>query len=169
MFQAVFRRAEVAVENAIGSIVVRLVVAVPFMLAAGFGIAAFWMYLSRSYGAESAAMMMGGGFLLLGILAGVVAGMRSPIGETSDETQTSEPVDALGRSTSSDEALDMSKVDKDLLKAALTSIAPVAVPHVARMVVRNLPVIAALGAALFLYLRSDDSDGSTAEQVAPAE
>ena len=169
MFQAVFRRAEVAVENAIGSIVVRLIVAVPFILAAGFGIAALWMYLSRTYGSESAAMMIGGGFLLLGILAGVVAGMRSPAGEAPEELQASERTDTAGQSTTSDEALDMSEVDKDLLKAALTSIAPVAVPHVARMVVRNLPVIAALGAALFLYLRSDESDGSTAEQVAPAE
>ena len=53
MFQSLFRRAEVAIEHTVGHIATRALIAVPFLIAAGFGTAALSLRLNREFGPET--------------------------------------------------------------------------------------------------------------------
>jgi hypothetical protein len=61
------------------------------------------------------------------------------------------------------DAPDLAKADRELLLAALTSAAPIAVPALVRTVGRNLPLIAALAATAFIIARGDSHGGGGAE------
>lgn len=61
----------------------------------------------------------------------------------------------------------LNPADRDLMMAALTAVGPMALPPIARLVARNLPLLAVLGAAAFVLSR-DAGDG-VPESVQAAE
>lgn len=150
MFQSLFRRAEVAIEHTVGHVVTRVLIAVPFLIAAGFGTAALSLRLNRKFDVETSNLIMAGLFLLVGFACAIIFALKpSPAkrgGTAADaEAEPAQPEQA-SNSTFSD-------TDRELLIAALTSAAPIALPKVARMVMRNLPVLVAIGAAIFVMTR----------------
>lgn len=154
MFGSLFRRAQATVDNAIGQIVNRAIVAIPFLVAAGFGTAAIAMRLNRELGPETASLVLAGAFAVLGILTAIVVFSRQErptvaSGEPGGEATNSETMAGADAT--------MADVDRELLMAALTTAAPVAIPGLLRTLGRNLPLVAAVAAAAFLIAR-DKSD-----------
>lgn len=168
MFQFLFKRAEVAIERTIGQLIVRVLVAVPFLFAAGFGLAALWIRLERAYGSEMAALIIAGAFLGIGLVAGIVAALGKERPKVAPAAARAEQA-AAGAATSEPQGPPLSDADKELLKAALGTVAPMALPHVLRLVLRNLPLLAAIGAAAFIATRPVPDDSASEAAAQPAE
>ena len=149
MFGSLFRRAQATVDNAIGQIVNRAIVAIPFLVAAGFGTAAVAMRLNRELGPETASLVLAAAFSAIGLLTALVVYARTekPAAVTEDVSEAAEPDAAL-----SDDA-GMNDIDRELIKAALTTAAPIAIPGLLRTLGRNLPLVAAVAAAAFVISR----------------
>ncbi len=162
MFQSLFRRAEVAIEHSVSNVITRVLIAVPFVIAAGFGIAALSVRLHQEFAADVANLIMAGLFLTLGLIVAVIYSSRStksiPLTTAATDKATANPSDQPKTSTFSDS-------DRELFLAALTSAAPLALPQLARMILRNLPILAVIAAAIFVMSRPSPSS----EPMAPAE
>jgi hypothetical protein len=154
MFGSLFRRAQATVDNAIEHLVSRALVAIPFFVAAGFGTAALSIRLDREFGPETSSLILAGGFVVIGLIVAMVVHSRA----TKPAEAVNEAADTVERAQ--DEAADpaLANVDRELLMAALTTAAPVAIPGLLRAVMRNLPIVAAVAAAAFIMTRSTDTD-----------
>ena len=165
MLGSLFRRAQATVDSAIEQVVNRAIVAIPFLIAAGFGTAALSMRLNREFGAETGSLILAGGFLVLGIFTAlfVYARSDSPAEAAADAAESAE--------RTAEEAADpaMANVDRELLMAALTTAAPIALPGLLRALVRNLPIVAAIAAAGFVMSRGMDSDALEPGALEPGE
>jgi hypothetical protein len=164
MFASLIHRAQSAVDNAVEHVVNRTIVAVPFLVAAGFATAAAYLQLETIYGAMTATLVMASAYAVIGVLAFLIVG---PPG-TAKQDQTDGAPDSASAERSSEQttapsAPTMSQADKDLLFAALTSAAPVALPAMVRLVLRNLPIVVAILAALFLLTRTAEEPSGAAE------
>jgi ABC-type antimicrobial peptide transport system permease subunit len=150
MFQSLFKRAEVAIEQSVGQVITRVLIAVPFLIAAGFGTAALSLRLNRQFDAETSNLIMAGLFGLVGLACAMVFALKSA---PEKNTGTASSAEAIPPQSEPESNMAFSDTDRELLIAALTSAAPIALPQVARMVMRNLPVLAAIGAAIFVMTR----------------
>lgn len=159
MFSAIFNRAQATVDNAIGQVVNRAIIAVPFIIASGFATATVFIRLNREFGSETATLYMAGAFAVIGLVTTAVFSPRA-----TAVTEAAQPAAAVENSGSAAEAVTppLSQTDKELLYAALSSAAPIALPGLVRLVVRNWAIIAAILAAVFVLTRE-------AEAPAPAE
>lgn len=158
MFGFLFRRAQATVDRAVDHIVHRLLIAIPFLIAGGFGTAALAIRLNREFGPETTSLIMAGGFAVLGLVVALIIRARSEAPAES-EAAAEEPA-AQTSAAAGVEGPDLSSTDRDLIMAALTSAAPIAIPAVVRTIGRNLPLVAAVAAAAFIISR--DGQGSTA-------
>jgi hypothetical protein len=154
MFGSLFRRAQATVDNAIEHLVSRALVAIPFLIAAGFGTAALSMRLNREFGPETGSLILAAGFIVVGFVVALIVNARAakPAEAVNDAAETVE------RAENEAGDPDMAKVDRELLMAALTTAAPVALPGLLRVVMRNLPIVAAVAAAAFIMTRSTETD-----------
>ncbi len=164
MFGMLFKRAQATVDRAIDGLVNRAIVAIPFLVAAGFGTAALALRLNREYGPETGSLILAGGFAFLGLLAALVMRGRSEAAPQGEEA--TEPAPGPG-ATAADtaEAPDLAGADRELMMAALTSAAPIAIPALVRTIGRNLPLVAAVAAAAFIISR----DGPASSALEPGE
>ncbi len=159
MFGFLFRRAQATVDRAVDNIVHRIIIAIPFLIAGGFGTAALTLWLNREYGAETASLILAGGFAVLGLVAWLIFRPHAAAPAESSGT-AEEPVQASAAASA--EGPDFSGADRELIMAALTSAAPIALPAIVRTIGRNLPLVAAVAAAAFIISR--DGQGSSALQ-----
>lgn len=154
MLGSLFRRAQATVDNAIDNAVNRALVVIPFLIAAGFGTAALSMRLNREFGAEMGSLILAGGFVLVGLVVALIVRSRS-----SKPTETAaEAAETVDREAEQAADPAMANVDRELLMAALTTAAPIALPGLLRAVMRNLPIVAAIAAAGFIMSRSNGTD-----------
>lgn len=167
MFRMLFRRAQATVDRAIDGLMLRVIVAIPFLIAAGFGTAALAIWLNREYGPETGSLILAGGFAALGVIIALIVRARSEVpaeGQGSPDAETTsapESAEAAG-------AQDFSGVDRELIMAALTSAAPLAIPAIVRTIGRNLPLVAAVAAAVLIISR-DDQGSSSSTALEPGE
>lgn len=148
MFGSVFKQARATIETSISDVVDRAIVAVPFLIAAGFLTTALAAWLIRSYGLEVGALIVGVLFLVVAlVLHATFAAKREVVLEqVAAETE--------GQGTAGAETAEMwSETEKDLVKAAVAASAPHAIPILMRLIVRNLPLIVGVLAALFIMTR----------------
>ena len=73
MFQALMQKAQGAVDAVVGKVLTRAAVAIPIVIAAGFGIAALTVKLSQAYGPALSYTMMAGLFVAISGLTAVVS------------------------------------------------------------------------------------------------
>ena len=149
MFQALMQKAQGAVDAVVGKILTRAAVAVPIVIAAGFGIAALTVKLSQAYGPALSYTMMAA--LFVGI-SGVTAFVRS-----RSESANNQPVPEEKTATLAENVAEVAKplLDRDTLVPLLTAAGPVALPAVLRLAARYLPlVVMAVIAAIFFFGRS---------------
>ena len=153
MFEALFSRAQKTVEISVERAVTRALMALPFLAALAFGAAALSICLVQDYGAIGGFGAMAGLFALLGLVVWAVSAFGStPVApESPAETDLAAPSESRAQIDATTSPV--SDVDRELILAALTSAAPIAVPGLTRMMVRNLPLILAAAAALFVLSR----------------
>ena len=94
MFRGLINDAKSAASSVILKYVARASVAIPFLIAAGFAIAAITVMLVNSYGHVTAYWIMAGGLAAIGVVASLVVSVREHEEEVADEqaqqTDTSE-------------------------------------------------------------------------------
>lgn len=164
MLGSLFRRAQATLDGAIEQMVNRAIVAIPFLVAAGFGTAALAMRLNREFGAETGSLILAVVFCALGLFAALLVNGRSEKpAEAAEET-------AQSTEQAVEEAADggMAAVDRELMMAALTTAAPLALPAILRTLGRNLPLVAAIAAAGFVMTR-DAAGNAQKASLEPAE
>jgi hypothetical protein len=166
MFQAVVQRAQRAVDSTLAKLMTRAAVAVPLLIAAGFGTAALTVTLTEVYGPALSYTMMAGLFVVLGgITAAVVSANGTP------KEQIEEPAPSVAEDVAEVAA---PLLDRDTLVAVLTTAGPVALPGLLRLAARNLPLLVmAVIVVFFFFGRSMTGDEPDAAETAtgpqPAE
>lgn len=158
MFQRLFKRAESAAESAIDQIVAkyagRAMVALPLLVAGGFATAALTIKLIELYGSIAGYALMAAFFALIALVALAFVGVRS---RAAPQKAAEEP----GAESATPTAAAEEPLDADLfppeLRAMLASVAPMALPGLARGVSRNLPLILVLALVGFIISRFAES------------
>lgn len=172
MFQAIITRAQDAMGDAVAHAAIRALLAVPFIIAGGFGIAGLYLRLAREYGAESASLMTAALFLVIGLVALAILSLRKRYEEPAADDETAAAETVASNSEASSFAPSFTPAEKDLLLAGLTSAAPIALPHLVRLLLRNLPLVAVIAAAIFVLTQAsanDEAQSSAEPMPAPAE
>lgn len=150
MFQALFKRAERSIDQAVARIAIRALVAVPLLIAGGFATAALTVKLVETYGAITGYALMAALFAVIGLVTLAIVGVNSR-GEPAEEQATAEPETAADTSGSHEEqSADIGDLLTPELRALLASAMPVAVPGLLRGVGRNLPLIFVLAVVTFV-------------------
>lgn len=169
IFGSVIRRAEHAVENILDQALARVIVAIPLLIAAGFATASASAFLNARYGVEWGNLILAGVFGFIGLVAAVAVTAKSSSKPTVSEAV--EPVSAFGSSgeEASGSNAPLSSSEKELMNAMLTSAAPIALPGLIRLILRNIPLVLAILAAVFVMTRSNGeaSRAESSEPVAP--
>lgn len=163
MFRALFRQAQVTMEASIHQVVERIWIAVPFVIAAGFAAASLTIRLVHDYGAERASLAMALLFAVLGlIVAAILSRPRAPVDPEAVVAEEMAREQAKGEAPREASTAGLSVSESELLMAALASALPMAVPHIMRALLRNLPLIAAVATAAFVVSRPSNADHGSA-------
>jgi hypothetical protein len=155
MFRGLINDAKAAAGSLVGKYLVRASVAVPFIVAAGFGVAALTVSLVANFGALHAYMMLAGGFTLIGLLAAFVVSVKEQeeeVAETKDEANDTASVasDAAAQAAA--------QVPLAFLGTLLaTPAGPSVLAGGAKILVRNIPLVILL-AIIGLLFWSTESD-----------
>lgn len=169
MFAGLINRAQATVDNAIGQIVNRAIIAMPFIIALGFGTAYGFLRLQREFDTETATLAMALGFSVLGLFAALILGRGGRTSEASAaNTAAEETATATAGASTEAPAAGIGAADKELLIAALTTAGPIALPSIVRLLMKNLPIVAALVALLFVMTRSAPDGVSAASTPSEA-
>jgi hypothetical protein len=162
MFQSIIRRAESAIDRSIDHAISRAVMVVPFVIAGGFATAALSQRLTLEFGPETGYWLMAGVFTVLGALTAAIVLARSPAAKGEAEPGEEQPSEAAATADEQSILPEFGEAEREMVMSALTTMAPIALPAVLRMLVKNLPIIAVLAAALFVAMRQ------SAEPVEPS-
>ena len=154
MFARLFRRAEATVDNAIGDLFNRLIVAVLFLIALGFATASLAITLNNAYGPELGNLLVAGIFCVLGIIAALILRSRTnskakAIESAADETLKTEAESEIGPAGSI--------FDDETVMAVVSSAAPVIVPAMIRTGLKNWPLLLSIAAGLYVMSRPTET------------
>jgi hypothetical protein len=147
MFGKLFSHLTSGITNAITKYALRVSVAVPFLLAMAYGLAALTTVLIASYGYRDAYLMMTAGFAALGLLAGILVWVNERRAEAEEK------VEETNSRTTTALAVTAAKTAKEL-PAAISGGAGDAKSSIAGLgdlAIRNWPVVVA-GSLLLLIL-----------------
>ncbi|MDX2157064.1 MAG: hypothetical protein SFW09_11205 [Hyphomicrobiaceae bacterium] len=151
MFYSLFKRAEESVDNAIASVLSRVLIAIPFIVAAGFATASLANYLHSIMEPAPANFVMALVFGVLGLIAALVVWARSPPSTASAEEREAESAGG-GAELPHDPVV--GPIDREILVNTLSAVGPTALPVIARVVLRNLPLVVAVAVAGFVVSRA---------------
>jgi hypothetical protein len=140
-------------------------VAIPFLVALGFATAAATLYVNRAFGTEAGYLIMTGAFLIIGAVGAAIAASRN----NASALASDRPADASSSQSTSARADEQAGPDREMLMAALASIGPVAAPALVRLIIRNLPLVAAIAAAGFVLTRPQEEPRRGNLGLEPAE
>jgi predicted histidine transporter YuiF (NhaC family) len=155
MFANLFKRAEASVDSAIGDLGNRVIIAIPFLAALGFGAASLTFYVTRIYGPEIGNLIVAGAFCLVGFIIALVVKVRKQSNSSAAETtnNTAAPEENAGPP--------QSMLDDETIMSVMTSAAPIILPAVLRTGLKNWPIILAALAGLYVFSRSDQTAADT--------
>ncbi len=151
MFANLFKRAEASVDNAIGDFFNRVVIALPLIVAFGFGAASLSLFVNRTYGPEIGNLIVAAAFVALGGFIAIVVKLRNP-GAPLEEPEPS-PGDEQAASASS-------MFDNEQLMGIVSSAAPILLPALLRTATKNWPLILAVAGGLYVFSLSGDTDAA---------
>ena len=157
MLQGLINRAQRSIDALASKYVMRVAVAVPFVIALGFGTAAAAVLLSEHYGSTTAYAILAASFAAVGLAAASAIALSGP--NPVAPAVTVEPAPLNG-----DTAGTTSSFDPQTMLAALGAIGPTALPGVLRLLTRNLPLVLAvviLAFLLFSQKAESESDSNT--------
>lgn len=166
MLQALFKRAQATVDSAISDVLNRVLLAIPFVIAAGFAMAATWTELHERLGATGANLSIAGAFAILGlIMAPFLFGKSSAPGTSEQAEEQAATPEAAARSE--EPAIPglgaIGEVDGELIRSMVSAIGPSALPYVLRRLARNLPLAILAAAAIFVMLQLSSRPSRTGE------
>lgn len=175
LFESVLHRAEAMIGNVLEQALARALVALPLLIAAGFGTAALYTYVNAKYGIQTGQLIMAGGFATLGLLAMLLVSIMGPATIESGEAATASDDAGTAEGGQSPDSLAMrafGDAERELVTTMLASAAPVAVPGILRTLIRNLPLVLLILIVAFVLSRSgtngsgpEDSDEHQGEMV----
>ncbi|MBL8566747.1 MAG: hypothetical protein JNM89_13615 [Hyphomicrobiaceae bacterium] len=150
MFQSLLKVARREVDDAVGDLVARVVVAIPFLVAAGFLTSAGTVRLTREFGTELGLAAVAAVFAVLGIILAAV--LRKPTDANRGE-RTEKSVEAEAEASDALRDRRPTAAEQEMMMATFAAVAPVAGPALVRLLFRNLPILAAIAVAVFIFTR----------------
>jgi hypothetical protein len=156
VFASLFERAEASVDNAIGDLGNRVIIALPIIVAFGFAAASLSMVVNRTYGAEVGNLIVAASFAVLGGIIAIAIRLR----------KTSTPQAAQPSSSESDAQMEPTKsiFDNEQLMGIASAAAPILLPALLRTATKNWPLILAVAGGLYVFSMSDN-----VEKTPPAQ
>jgi hypothetical protein len=153
MFGKLISHLTSGISNAVTKYALRVSVAVPFVLAMAYGLAALTTILIASYGYREAYLLMTGGFVALGIVSGILVWIKERRAEADEKAQ-----EANSRTTAA-LAVTAAKTAKELPAAVSggASDAKSSIAGLGDLAIRNWPVVVA-GSLLLLFLGAPSKD-----------
>ena len=168
MFEGLIRQATTSIEDVIWVYVRRVLVAIPFVIALAFAIAASTFILARRYGATDACLIMTGVFALAGLIASVALTRKRP--SSTEPASEAAHVHANGAGSSEQPAAANDDIFEKLATAAgiVSVIGPANLIPVARLLGRHWPIVLLIGLiATLVFGRSQPlaDDGALASDT----
>jgi hypothetical protein len=162
MFRGLISDAKAAVGSLVGKYLVRVSVAIPFVIAAGFAVAALTAYLVSRFGALNGYLMLAGGFTLVGLIAALVVTVKEQEEEDAEAKAVADDTAAVSTEAAAQAAV---QVPIALLGALLTTPAgPSMLTGGAKVLGRNLSLVALLALIGLLFWPTEPSaDGAAPE------
>jgi MFS family permease len=165
MFRGLINDAKSAVSAVILRYVARASVAVPFIIAVGFGIAALTAFLVERYGAKWAYLMVAGGFLAIGIIAALVVTVKEHEEQVADAQAEQTDTASVASDVATQAAM---QAPLAILGALFTTSGGAAGSlRAARVLGRNLPLVLLIVLIGALFWPSETSTEEVADADAP--
>jgi hypothetical protein len=168
MFEGLLHRAQHSLDVVLTRFLGRAAVAVPLLVALGFGTAALTVKLSAVYGQVTSYVVMA---VIFAAVGGVVAAIVSSTTEI-DSAEAEQPQENTATAVTDAVA---PLLDRDLLMTLLTTAGPIALPRLLAMTARHLPLLVMAGlVAIFFLSRTGEAQAqaegadSAGEPEAPA-
>ena len=137
MFQGLINNAKSAVSGLVLKYVARASVAVPFVIALGFALAAITVMLVNRFGQITAYWTIAGGLALVGVLAAIIVSVKEHEEEIAEQVAENT---ATGEVVSDATAQAIAQTPIALLGALLTSSPATALGGI-RLLARNFPLV----------------------------
>ena len=159
MFRGLINDAKAAAGSLIGKYVARASVAVPFIVAVGFGIAALTVFLVERFGHLKAYLMLAAGFAFVGLIAMLAVNAK----EQHEEAVEARAEEMDTKEVASDAAAQAAaQAPLAILGALLASPAgPTTLAGGAKFVTRNLPLVTLLVLIGMLFWPTVPTDEGT--------
>jgi hypothetical protein len=167
MFKGLLNDAKSAMGSLIARYLARASVAVPFLIAAGFAIAAITLMLVEQYGQVTAYWIMAGALAMIGALASLVVSVKEQ-GEEAAEQAAAETADSSA-STATAAVAEAAAQNPMALLTMLSALpmGPASLVPALRLVARNIPLVVLLAAITFLLWPSEKTEAE--QQTAAGE
>jgi type VI protein secretion system component VasK len=164
----IFRKAQATVDNAIAQLVWGLLMVVPLLVAVGFATAAAASYLHRVYEPEIANLIVAGAYAFAAALMAIIYAVRRAEPAAGEEPKAQDDNAAQSEAADSDAGAAMNAADREVMLAALTTLAPLTIRPVLTALFRNLPIVLAIAVAAFVLTRVTEI-AEPGESLSPAE
>jgi hypothetical protein len=149
MFRGLINDAKVAAGSLIGKYVARASVAVPFIVALGFGTAALAVFLVDRFGHLYAYIILAGGFAFIGLVAMLAVNAKEQEEEAADALAAKTDTKDVARDAAAQAA---AQAPLAMLGALLASPAgPSTLAGSAKLVARNMPLVVLLALIGLLF------------------
>jgi hypothetical protein len=166
VFRSLINDAKSAAGAVIGKYAIRASVAVPFLVAAGFGTAATTLVLIDRLGSILAYCLMAGGFAAIGLIAALVVTVKEQEEERVDTQEEKADTASVATDTAAQAAVQLPLA---LLGTLLTTpLGPGVAASGAKMVARNLPLVVLIAIIGLLFWPSANNP-SEEEAVEPSD
>jgi hypothetical protein len=163
MLRGLINDAKSAAGSLIAKYLARASVAVPFVIAIGFAIAAITYMLVERFGTIAACWLVAGGFTSIGLVATLLVKVKEHEEEIADEQAESADTANVASGAAAQAALQAPLA----LAGALfsTPLAPGALAGGAKVVARNLPLVVLLALIAFLFWPPEQGQSGDGREV----
>jgi hypothetical protein len=149
MFRGLINDAKAAAGSLVGKYLVRASVAVPFVVAIGFAVAAITLMLVDRFGAIYAYLMVAGGFTVVGLIAAVAVTVKEQEVEVADSQAAAGDTASLATDAAAQAAVQTPLALLSMLFA--TPAGPAALAGGAKTLLRNIPLVVLLALIGLLF------------------
>jgi hypothetical protein len=167
VFRALINDAKSAAGAVIGKYAIRASVAVPFVVAVGFGIAALTLALVERFGAITGYAIMAGGFAAIGLIAAAVVAVKEQEEAVADTVAEKQDTANVAGNVAADAAAQVAaQAPLALLSALLTTpLVPSAMLSGIKVLGRNVPLVVLIGLAVLLFWPKGDDEEAVASEA----
>jgi hypothetical protein len=169
VFRAAINDAKAAVGDLIAKYAVRASVAVPFVLAFGFGTAALTLVLVERFGSIVAYALMAAGFAAVGLVAAALVAVKEQEEESAQALAEEQDTADVATDAAAQAAVQLPLAFLGTLFSSPAG--PGAAVSGARMIGRHLPLVVLLALIAILFWPTEQSEGTEAadEREQPPE